>query len=68
MSKYIKNNRNSKVTIIFSVILLVIVVAWVWLETAQARERDTIKPDGEFPMVNANVSWEQTWHKGAWNE
>ena len=23
--------------------------------------------DTEHPMVNTNVSWEETWHKGAWS-
>ena len=24
--------------------------------------------DTEHPLVNSNISWEQTWHKGAWGE
>ena len=24
--------------------------------------------DTEHPMVNTNVSWEETWHKGAWSD
>ena len=26
-----------------------------------------LKPDGVYPMANATISWEQTYHPGAWN-
>ena len=68
MSKYIKNNGNSKVAILFSILLLVIVIAWVWFERAEAEERNRIKPDAVYPMANAQISWNQTWYKGAWGE
>ena len=66
MSKYIKNNGNSKVAVFFAILLLVIVVSWVWFERAAAEERNRIKPDAVYPMTNASVTWEQTWYKGAW--
>lgn len=25
-----------------------------------------LEPDGVFPMANAKISWEQTFHSGAW--
>ena len=24
--------------------------------------------DSEHPMVNTNVCWRQTWHRGAWSD
>ena len=69
MSKYIKNNGNSKVVAaVFGALLLVLVIAWVLLENAAAEERNRIKPDRVFPMANAHIGWEQSWHRGAWNE
>lgn len=68
MSKYIKENPNRKVVIFFSILLLIIVIAWVWFEQAEAEERNRIQPDAVYPMANAHISWNQTWYKGAWNE
>lgn len=68
MSKYIKNNGNSKVAVFFAILLLVIVVSWVWFEREAAAERNRIQPDAVYPMANACVTWEQTWHKGAWGK
>ena len=37
MSKYIRKNGSSKVTLIFAVILAAIIIAWVLLETTAAQ-------------------------------
>ena len=65
MSKYIRKNGGSKVTLIFAVILAAIIIAWVLLETTAAQRKE-VKPDVVYRMANANVSWSQTFHKGAW--
>ena len=65
MSKYIK--KETKGQIIFIVlILLAIVIGLVWNELEQTEGQ--IKPDVSYPMTNVNISWEQTFHSGAWSE
>ena len=53
MNKYIRNNGSSKGPVIMGIILLVIVIAWVMLERAEARS--AWEPDVIYPMANQHI-------------
>ncbi|MBO7711132.1 MAG: hypothetical protein J6S83_11730 [Lachnospiraceae bacterium] len=66
MSKYIKKERQGSIIFIVVIILAIIIgLAWNYLESGEAEGQ---KPDAVYPMANAHISWEQTFHGGAWNE
>lgn len=66
MSKYIKKETRGSIIFILIIILAVIIgLLWNYLESGEAEEQ---KPDAVYPMANAHISWEQTFHGGAWNE
>ena len=66
MSKYIKKERQGSIIFIIMIILAIIIgIAWNYLESGEAEGQ---KPDTVYPMANAHISWEQTFHGGAWNE
>lgn len=37
-----------------------------WLIGSGAGAEEKWQPDAEFPMANAHITWEQTYHAGAW--
>ena len=45
--------------------LMVVIAGLVMLNRADDNRQTW---DTEHPMVNTNVSWEETWHKGAWSD
>ena len=66
MSKYIKKERQGSIIFILMIILAIIIgLAWNYIESGEA---EGLKPDAVYQMVNAHISWEQTFHGGAWNE
>lgn len=66
MSKYIKKETRGSIIFIIMIILAIIIgLAWNYLESGEAEGQ---KPDAVYPMANAHISWEQTFHGGAWNE
>ena len=66
MSKYIKKERQGSIIFIVVIILAIIIgLAWNYIESGEA---EGLKPDAVYQMVNAHISWEQTFHGGAWNE
>ncbi len=65
MSKYIKPERKGQIIFIVC-ILLAIVIGLVW--NAIDADRRMVAPDATYPIANAHISWEQTYHGGAWNE
>lgn len=65
MSKYIKNERKGQILFIIC-ILLAIIIGILW--NVMEEDSRAVKPDMTFPMTNVNISWEQTFHGGAWNE
>ena len=65
MSKYIK--KETKGQIIFIVLILLAVAIGLLWNTLEQNEAQT-KPDVSYPMTNVNISWEQTFHSGAWSE
>lgn len=56
MSKYIRNDGNRKVPVIAAIIIIVIVVAWVLLENAEALS--AWEPDVIYPMANQHIEWQ----------
>ena len=65
MSKYIK--RETKGQIIFVILLILAIVGGlVWNTIEESKTQPAWQT--EYPMANANISWEQTFHGGAWNE
>lgn len=65
MSKYIKNERKGQILFIIC-ILLAIIIGIIW--NVMEEDSRAMKPDMTYPMTNVNISWEQTFHGGAWNE
>ena len=66
MSKYIKKETRGSIIFILMIILAIIIgIAWNYIESSEAEGQ---KPDAVYPMANAHISWEQTFHGGAWNE
>ena len=66
MSKYIKKETRGSIIFILMIILAIIIgLAWNYIESSEAEGQ---KPDAVYPMANAHISWEQTFHGGAWNE
>ena len=49
-------------------ILLAIIIGIAWAVVENMDEGQTWKPAAEYPMANARISWEQTFHPGAWTE
>jgi len=65
MSKYTRKERGGQ--IIFIIFLLIAIAAGlIW--NAIELDRNAIKPDAVYPITNAHISWEQTYHGGGWNE
>ena len=65
MSKYSRKERQGQ--IIFIIFLLIaIAIGLIW--NAVELDRNTIKPDAEYPMANAQISWEQSFHAGGWGD
>ncbi len=65
-NKYIR--KETKGQIIFIVlIILAVLIGLLW--NALEREPEyNWEPATSFPIANAQISWEQTFHGGAWNE
>ena len=63
MSKYTRKERGGQIICILC-ILLAIVIGLIW--NAIEEDRKAVKPDAVYPITNANFSWEQTHHPGAW--
>ena len=66
MSKYIKKETRGSIIFILMIILAIIIgLAWNYLESGEA---EGPKPDAVYPMANAHISWEQSFHAGSWEE
>ena len=61
---YIKREKESKVFAIVSLVVLLIIIAWFALDCAGMFDEPMWKPTVEYPIVNTNVSWVQTWAFG----
>ncbi|MBO7709888.1 MAG: hypothetical protein J6S83_05435 [Lachnospiraceae bacterium] len=47
-------------------VALLILAGMVWLNMSDIGRKQTW--DAEFPMANANITWEQTHFPGAWRQ
>ena len=65
--KYIITNERKGQIIFVVFILLAIVIGLIWNEL-ERDERERIEPDIIYQMVNGSISWEQSFHYGAWGE
>ena len=64
--KYTTSNKNRAMAraILLCVLAVITIIHGVMvLERAEAK-RVRWEPDCEFPMANANISWEQTYYPG----
>ena len=64
--KYIITKERKGQIIFIALILLAVAIGLLW-NTLEQNEVQT-KPDVSYPMTNVNISWEQTFHSGAWSE
>ena len=62
--KYTTKKHERKVFATFMAVIVVILLVWLVMELCGVFDAP-IKPDAEFPLVNSNISWSQTWYKGA---
>ena len=68
MSKYIKKETKGQIIFVV-VIILAIVIGMVW--NCLDAENNVPEWPGDvksYPMTNVNISWQQSWHYGAWGE
>lgn len=47
-------------------IILILLLVWFGLELAGVFNPPQWKPDVEYPMTNANISWLETYYFGPW--
>ena len=68
MSKYIKKETQGSIIFIL-MIILAIIIGLVWAEI-ENRQQVPEWPAAvtTHPLANAHISWEQSFHGGAWNE
>ena len=52
----------------FLIALAVIVVAFIGLFVLNKVEDNRKTWDTEYPLINTNVSWGQTWFAGSWSD
>lgn len=64
-NKYIKKEQKGQILFIIC-ILIAIAIGLIW--SAAEEDKKVLTPDKVYPMANAQISWEQTFHGGAWNE
>lgn len=64
-NKYIRKEQKGQILFIIC-ILIAIAIGLIW--SAAEEDKKVLKPDKVYPMANAHISWEQTFHGGAWNE
>jgi len=64
--KYIITKERKGQIIFIVLILLAVAIGLLWNELEQTEVQT--KPDVSYPMTNVNISWEQTFHSGAWSE
>lgn len=62
---YIKKETKGQIVFVL-VILLAIITGIVWAVIENEQEAEKWKPAAVYPMANAHISWEQTFHPGGW--
>ena len=70
MKNHYKNystiERERKVFAIVMAIIIVLLLALFTMEACGVFDAYIWKPIEEYPLANANISWEQTFYPGAW--
>lgn len=62
---YIKPERKGQIIFIVCILLAILIgLAWVMIEDANDQKW---QPAEVYPMANAHISWEQTYHPGGWD-
>ena len=68
MSKYIKKETKGQIIFIVMILMAIVIgLAWNYLD-GQNKVPEWPGEVTTYPMANANISWEQTFHSGAWSE
>ena len=68
MSKYIRKERQGQIIFVV-MIILAIIIGLVWAEIENRQQVPEWPAEvTSHPMANANVSWLQSYHGGAWSE
>lgn len=68
MSKYIRKERQGQIIFVV-MIILAIIIGLVWAEIENQQQAPEWPAEvTSHPMANAHISWEQSFHGGAWNE
>ena len=63
MSRYNKKERIGQIIFVFCILLAIVFgLAWNMIDEANRGA----KPDAVYPITNANISWEQSFHPGGW--
>lgn len=62
--KYSTAEKERKVFAAVMLAIMVILVTWFVLEACGVIAGPTAEPDGVYPMANAHISWEQSFHAG----
>ena len=68
--KYTTYEKERKVFATIMLLILVIILAWGVFEVVAMNTQAPAWPGEvkEYPMANANVSWEPCFRPGSWNE
>ena len=61
---YIKREKESKVFAICALVVMVLMIVLLVLQLCGMFDEPLWQPAVEYPMVNTNVSWRQTWAFG----
>ena len=56
------------IAIILAVVLIALVVMFTIEAVALLFEQNTWEPTEVYPMANAHITWEQTYHAGSWSD
>lgn len=66
MRKYSTIDKERKVFAAVMIIIILLLITWMVLEICGVFDAPVWKPDKVYPLANANVSWEQSFHHGSW--
>ena len=61
-----KGSRMTRKSFIIALVIIAALVIGMFVLMNAEENRKTW--DTEHPLVNSNISWEQTWYKGAWSD
>ena len=65
--KYTTKKHERKVFATVMAVIVIILLCWLVYEVCDVLNAP-VRPDVEHPLVNSNISWSQTFYKGAWSD